>query len=664
MSSDTDFSQFLRKNQQQNSQGSSDDVDFSQFKRRSANETYVKRPGQIAVQSAAAGLRALPRTGYDLLKGVVSATGGDLSKLEQAEKDAPDWLKKFGSSAFPTYEEVREEQKKNGKEFGTDKPLAQPEGAIERGVEKFGRFIGESPAFGGVGGARGVASLGGLAAGTQLGEEAQLGPLGQLLTGTVGALLPGGIRTAAKAIASPKQTLAKGAALFTPKNKIDLQKKIIQDARDSGVQLDLGTITNNRLIQGIQTKLAQSSLTGKAFEDFKQKLSQQVIDQYKNLSDTLGKARFEATKDAGEALQGALKTERDVSKKAYSEIYKSAKNRLTDKSVVYPDRIISSIERLESELKPGSLKGTEQKAVLSFIEDLKKDVMAGEGQIKGAKVRDLINDKVAIHDIVDYELEGGTKQLLKGLAKDIDETIQQYGRVDPQFSKDYKLADKKFGVHANTFRNKNISASLKSQDPAQVLNKMNNVQGIKDIKKALSGSAESRELFNDLSRFKLDQIVQKSFEEGASNQVKLGQFGNTLNKPKNLELIKELLPPETFTRLKKLMSSSKEISTAANKFLNSSQSGTSLADMSASYKIMDDFGAALRGNPWPFVVSGGSYLTAGQISKLMTNPEFLKAVEDAIIASNSNNQVILRNAANKIFQTAKVTARAVPEVSQ
>ena len=628
-----------------------------------AYEKYVQRPGQIAGQAAVAGFKSLPRTGYDLLKTVVSATGGDLSKLEQAEQNAPEWLKSFAKKAFPSYEEVRDQQKEKGKQYGSEKPLAQPEGAVEKGIEKFGRFLGESPAFGGVGGAKGLASLGGLSAGVQVGEEANLGPIGQLVTGTIGALAPGGIKSAVKGITSSKHGLAKAAAKFTPKDKLALQQQIIKDARDAGIKLDLGTISGNRFIQGMQTKLAQSSLTGKSFEDFKQKLSQQVIDQYKNLSDTLGKAKFQTISEAGEALQGALKAERDASQKAYRDLYSGAKKRLTDKSVVYPDRIIKTIEEIESGLKPGSLKSTEQKAVLNFIQDVKKDVMAHEGQIKGAKVQDLINDKIAIHDIVDYEIEGGTKQLLKKLAKDIDETIQQYGRVDPQFAKEYKLADKKFGMHADTFRNKSIGSALKSQDPSQVLNRMNNVQGIRDVKRALSGSADGRELFNDLSRFKLDQIIQKSFEEGASNQVKLGQFGNTFSKGKNRELIKEILPPETFKRLDRLMRTSHEISQAANKFLNTSQSATSLADLAAAGTIMADVGYLFAGNPWPLAVSVGGYVGINQLSKLITNPEFLKAVEEAVLASNSTSPILMKRAADKLLEIAQITSRAVPEAS-
>jgi hypothetical protein len=665
MNANQDFSQFLRKapaNQSKNS-----NTEFSQFLRKPKREDgglyeeFIERPGQIMGQAVAAGFRALPRTAYDLTKTLVGALGGNLSKQEEFEKNAPEWLKKSASEAFPTYEEVREKQKDLKTLSG--KKIAQPEGSFEKGLEKFGRFVGEAPSLGGVGGVKGLLSLGGLAAGIQIGEESNLGPIGQLVTGAIGAATPAGVGRLFKAVISPKKNLAKAVAKFTPQETIELQKQIINDAREAGIQLDIGTMTKNHFIEGLQTKLASSSLTGNALEEFKKTLSNQVVAQYKKLADNLGKAQFETVHDAGEVLQNALKAERDVSQRQYRDIYNGSKKRLSDASVVYPDKVIATINRLESELKPGSLKGTEQKAVLQFIEDLKKDVMTAEGQLKGAKVKDLINDKVAIHDIVDYEIEGGTKKLLITLAKEIDETIQQYGRIDAQFAKDYKLADKKFGEHSRTFRNKNIAASLKTQDPRQILSKMNTTQGIREIKKALHGSAEGRELFKDISRFKLEQLIEKSLEQGASNQIQFGKFGNTLTKGQNRELVRELLGKQGFESLDRLMKTSHRISESANKFLNTSKTASTLFDMGLAGTLLTEAGYALAGNPWPFALTAGGLAVSRQTAKLISNPEFLKMVEEAILASNTNNPTIMKHAADRLLETAKTTLRASGEVS-
>lgn len=671
MASKIDLSQFKKAAPQANAPQPTQGVDLSQFKKpeekRGAYETYVERPGQIAAQSAVAGLRAIPRTGLDLIKSVVTAAGGDISKLEEAQKNAPDWLKNFASKAFPSYEEVRADQAKQ-KAYKSEKPLAQPEGAIERGVEKFGRFIGEAPAFGGVGGIKGAVSLGGLATGIQIGEEAEMGPIGQLALGVAGSVIPSGAaslaKTGAKAISSPKQTLAKGMAKFTPKESAATQKKIIENARKAGVQLDAGSITNSNMIKQMQSALAQSGLTGKPLERLKNQMQEQIVSSYKTIADDLGKAQFDSIHDAGATLQTAIKAEKDASRQQYRDIYQASKKQLSDASAVYPDRVISLIGKLESELKPGSLKGTEQKAVLSFIQDLKKDVMDAEGKLKPAKVKDLINDKIAIHDIVDYEIEGGTKELLKQMAKEIDSTIQQYGRENPQFAKDYKLADKKFGEHVRTFRNKNIGAAIKAQDPRQLVGKMNTTQGIKDIKKSLEGSQYGKELFNDLARFKLDQMLMKNFEEGMSNQIKFGTFSNVLKKANNREVAKELLDKEGFKRLDNLTKTSGVLAESANKFLNTSQSSVRLVDLAFAGKLMSDIGHALTGNPFPLMKTGGIYVATNQMSKLLSDPVFLKLLEEAVIASKSNNVSKMAAISAQIKKHAMTSLRASPSVEQ
>jgi len=637
--------------------------------KRGLYEEFVERPGQIAGQAAVAGARALPRTAFDLLKTVVSATGGDISKLEKAQKESPEWLRSVASKAFPTYEEVRKGQE-GQKTFTEDKLLAQPETSVERGIEKFGRFIGEAPAFGGVGGARGLASLGGLATGVQLAEESELGPVGQILSGVAGAFIPGAalgsLKGVAKAITASKKAIAKGivkgVSLFTPKDTLALQKQIINDAREAGVQLDIGSLTNSKTVKFIQSQLAQSPLTGSALEQLKTRLSEQVATGYKTIVEDLGKAQFETVHDAGQAVQDRLRIERDASKAQYSNIYNDATKSLTDKSTVYPDRVISMINKLETQLKPGSIKGTEQKAVLQFIEDLKKDVMHPTGELKSAKVKDLINDKIAIHDIVDYEIEGGTKQLLKQLAKEIDTTIQQYGREDAQFAKNYKLADKKFGEHARTFRNKNIASSLKTQDPRQILTKMNTTQGIRDIKKSLDSSVEGKEIFKDLSRFKLDQILEKNLEYGLNHNIKFGQFATSLKKANNREIVKELLGKEAFNRLDKLMKTSGTLAESASKFLNTSQSQVAFVNLAFAANLMADVGQALSGNVLPLIKTGGTLVGVRQISKLISDPKFLKLVEEAILASNTNNPHIMERAASRLKEGAKVALRIASDL--
>jgi len=670
MSSTTDFSQY-RRGQQESSEQNNDSLgQFAQFKRapkRGAYETFVERPGQIVGQSAVAGLKALPRTAYDLLKTVVEKTGGDLSKLQEAEKNAPEWLKDFAKDHLRTYEEIREEQARTGKQYGSDKSLAQPEGATERALEKFGRFLGESPALGGVGGARGVASLAGLAGGMQVGEESKLGPLGQFITGGIGALTPGGIRGLGRAIASPRQTVAKGVAKLTPSKSIDIQKQLIRDARDAGVQLDVGSLSDSRLVKFVQNQLAQSALAGESLENFKKQLSKQIIDEYKGVADSIGQSRFQTHYQAGEAVQNAIRQHKDTTLSQARDLYNSARKR-GGNFQVFTGKVGDVVKELEESLTPGSIKSGEQKAVLEALNKLKSDVLTPAGDIKSASINDLINDKIALNDIIDYEVQGGAKQLLKKAVKALDETISAHGKVDPTFAKEWNMANKRFSEHAKTFRNQNISNVLKTQDPATILNKMNSAAGIRDVKNALSSSKEGRDLFNDLKRYKIDDLLEKSLEQNVKDQIQFGKVGNALKKGKNEDLLRELMPKQDFERLQRLAKLSGNIAESANKFLNTSQSGTTIINMAAVADILHSFSQAFVGNFAPAAVSIGGLAGVRGLSKLITNPKFLTAVEDAILASKSNNLNLMERAGAELLnltgQGAKTAARGVGNATE
>jgi len=658
--SNEEITKFLGSNEQKSQQGQIEQnqpvEESSIFEKVMEVPKAFVRKADVFGTNAAAGLRAIPRTGFDLLTTIVGATGGDLSKLEEAQANAPEWLKNFASSAFPTFEE----QKKKYQEDGS--PVE--EGFVENVLAKAGRFVGEAPAFGGVGGAKGLASIGGMAVGSQIAEDQDLGPVASIALGVGGALAPSSIASASRGIknivSKPKETLAKIAAYFTPKDKLALQQQIIQDARKAGVQLDIGSITDSNLLKQTQSILAQSGLTGTALDDLKLKMTGDIAKEYKAVADNLGKARFQTNYEASQVVKEAIKNERNASKQVYKDIYDGSMKALGEDAIVYPDRVISSIERIESKLSPGGLKTTEQKSVLNMLEDIKKDILSPEGGPKGAKVKDLINDKIALHDIINYEIDGGTKQLLKDLAKEIDNTIIQHGIENPKFARDYKMADKKFGEYAQTYRNKNISAILKGEDPMVILSKMKSVQGIKDVKKALDGSAESRQLFNDLKRFKMDQIFENNLVDSTTKQAKFGTFSKVLEKSNNRELMKELLGTKDLNRLESLMKVSGNLAESANKFYNSSKSASKGLDIAAVVKFMTDAGHLMSGNPWPIARTTAGLATAKVTAKLFADPKFLKLAEEAVLALKVNNPRKMKEVFEKMGPMIEAASRQAP----
>lgn len=487
--------------------------------------------------------------------------------------------------------------------------------------------------------ARGI----GAAAALNVAAENDLGPIGTLVAAVVGDILGGGAIPAAKAagkafrhpVETARQLGAKAVTLGTRlsgQEKLALQKDLIESFRKAGIQADVGTLTDSNLVKSMQARLSQSGLVGRALDELKTNMTNDIVSKYKELADQLGEAKFSTIHEAGQALQEMTRGIRDLdlgeTRQIYDKVRQSAKN---PNAQVHPERLIEAVKHLEENLKPGTLKSAGQKAVLDYIEKLKADIMDENGHLKLAKVNDLMNNKIALNDIISYEVQGGAKQLLKPLVGEIDRAILQHGRHDAAFAKNYVEANKRFSQHAKTFRNKRIDQILRGQDPTSLMNKMNTVQGIRDIKNALNKTPEGRKLFNDLKRFKFDQIIFNNMIDGATNQLKFGKFSNILEKGSNRAIIQEIMGPTSFKRLVGLQKATGKIAESAQKFFNASKSGVVAGDAVVIVKALTDLSSLFAGNPWPLLRTAGGITGARYLSKLLADPEFLRLVEESIL---------------------------------
>jgi len=481
----------------------------------------------------------------------------------------------------------------------------------------------------------------GAAAGSalQAAEDGEFGPVGTMAAAIAADVAAGGaaglVKAGIKAVKNPKQQLAKAAASFTKSEKQQLQKTIIKDFSDAGIQADLGTITDSNLIRWVQSRLAQSGLTGPGLEKLRTQITTDIKKEYGQIAEGLGNSRFQAKYEAGQATKDMIVRVRDKDLQSIRDIYKSSEKELKQGSKVFTDGVINKITDIEKSLTPGSVKSAEQKSVLKAINELKQDLLKVHPEGRAGFVQDLINNKRGIQDIINYETQGGAKQLLKGVNAELDRAIISHGRTNPKFAQEYVTAQKRFSTHAKTFRNKNIDQIIKSQDPSRIIDKMNSAQGIRDVRQALKTYPAGEALFNNLKRFKFDEVIGSNLVDSVTKQAKLGTFSKLLEKGKNREIIKELLSPTEYRRLQKLQTNAGRLADSANKFFNSSQSATVAADAAAILTLLKQVGYAVSGNPWPIAKGIAGAATTRKLSSLIADPEFLKLTEEAIRAFNS-----------------------------
>lgn len=501
--------------------------------------------------------------------------------------------------------------------------------------------------------------LRGVGAGTalELAERGNFGPIGTLASLVIGDisgnLASKGAKVIKDIISNPRQALAEVATKFTKKDKINLQKEIIDDFKKSGIQADIGTLTNSDLVKWVQSRLAQSGLTGKALDELKTTQLEQIRSEYKKLAESLGQAKYATNHEAGEVLKESLTKIKDADLAEARNLYKQATDELSQTAHVNSKRIADEIANIERKLKPGNYKSAEQTAVLDILQKVKRDIYDSQGNVIYGSVKDLMNNKIALNEAIDYELQGGSKQLLKGVVSEIDRAIISHGKEKPGFARKYIQANRKFSEHAKTFRNKNISQLLKTHDASQLMNRFNSVQGIQDIRKILQKTPEGKQIYNDLSRLKLDQVIGNHLAENTAQQAKLGTFSKLLDKEKNRDIIKELMPKESYKRLQTLQKNAGTLAETAQKFLNASKSGVTLEDAGIVAKVLTDLGNLFVGNPWPLIKTGSTVAGARYLTRLMGDAQFLKLVEEAILAANNNDIPLMKKLAKEIAEPVK-----------
>ena len=703
LSNHPDYSKKIEKAQQQgySSQEIGDFLKTYSTKRKQPEKSLPEQAGRIGAQFAlgAAENAALP---YEIGAATIAQPQAqevayrqnlmeDIESMQQAKemggfpgRDEP-WNQKDEEQLQNLVEQVKDPEK--AKQFVKTADIGirgiaekvtgadlQPKGALEKAANWYGYIknpknakelikLGTSPkeiAKAIIPGKQIARSLG---AGTALhmAEENKFGPLGTMAAAIVGDLAGGGIAGITKAITQPKKTLAKTAAFFS-NTKNAIKSDLKQAAEETKFTKDIGTITNNNMVQMIQARLAASGLTGKPLEKLRKQMTKEIVDEYKVIADELGASRFQGLHEAGETAKQGMIRIRDADLAETRKLYENANKALKPQSSIDGTRLLNSVKNIENELKPGALKSKEQSSVLSALEKLKEDLAIP----KKVNVKELMNNKIALNDIINYEVQGGTKQLLKKIVGELDRAIISHGKENIPFVRNYITANKKFAEHAKTFRNKNIDQLLKSSDPVAIMNKMGSVQGIRDLKKVLTRTPEGKQIFNDLSRSKLDQIVGNNMVDGVTEQLKAGKFANILEKGKNRELVKEILPPEAFKRLVRLQQHVGKLAESAQKFFNASQSATAGHDLVTMGSILTGIFSIFTGNPFASgaLTAIGGTLGARQLSKLIADPEFLKLTEEAIRASSSNNVSSMNEVAKKMISYLNQVAPALVQTEK
>ena len=486
----------------------------------------------------------------------------------------------------------------------------------------------------------------GAIAGMEAAAADEYGPMGTMammgLGQLIGEMTAGGAKGIARAIKSPGSVLqkfekAKATASDATRRGIKRvfgkpeQQQIINDLRAAGLQGDLGTVTNNRLIQMVQNALEQSGFSGPRLDAFRKQLSADIANQYNDVTSTLRGVVSDSYDLLGQQTKSELENIINRTKADYQAMYRQASDvaRGVD---IYAGNVGSRAHELLDLLEPGAVKSPDNQRVINLINDLLTDIEY-QGTPKAVNAQTLINNRSNLKSIINYSKfeEEGVKKLLHQLVKEIDTTLTTQLGDNKQFINAWQSANKKFAEYAGTYLHKDTLNFLRGK-PENVMAQLGSIDGIRRIRRALSATPEGQQIYNNLAATKMQELVGRHMLDSTTQQVKLGTFEKLLDKTKNRDIARALLGQEQFNRLARLQKASGRLADVRNKFFNASQSGRYAVDIAIASKIYRDVTALLTGNPWPLMRTASTYGATRSITKLITDPRVLQYVEESIMA--------------------------------
>jgi hypothetical protein len=353
----------------------------------------------------------------------------------------------------------------------------------------------------------------------QAAEEGNLGPVGSMGAIIAGEVIGHAPKGAKYVVQNPKKAAAQAVNLFTGANSSKAwTKQLIEDAKELGIQLDAGSLTNSDLIKLAQARAVQSGLVGKELKEFQKNLSEQIMSAYGDATSHLGELRFENNFQAAEAIKEALKvsevnlgvvreptgTPRSLAGRIAVEERPNYQQELLNRiapqefesSAQAGQNLKTAAEDIKAPIKEdfnqrftefkeqvaeipagpqvqladtlnefvrgneGSLLLGESAAearVLNAAREL-RDRLRAEGGYLGVTLDELMKTKTTLGDVANYEFGGSNfESAYKKLVSDIDEAIYRtLEEVNPELAAASRELNAEYSAFKDMFENKNV----------------------------------------------------------------------------------------------------------------------------------------------------------------------------------------------------------------
>lgn len=407
-----------------------------------------------------------------------------------------------------------------------------------------------------------------------------------------------------------------------------LENKTIQTlANDIGVDLPYNAVSDSKLGNFVANSVLKNSILTDAWKEQIKSTKTSAKNSFKNALSKVGDAKD--SEGINRSVREHLTKEESIIKsyidEAYAKVDLSQVNLSENRDALKPlqDAINTLKDTYNTKRTPLTNDGKTVSKFIAETEEIYKDIFNGNPDKLNLNGDDLKQLRSNVLSLGQYGEARGERGSVKLLTKGIEEAFENIGKKKgfEDVLKVKKEADALYKLHEiGRVRTSLWQALTKEQAPTEALNYMTSTSKIDEMAKIIGTSIEGKQIFADLKRTKLNQILDSKVIDNSTGFSfdKLSTiFGEG---KKERDLIKKLAGEEAYNVLDKLAKVADRVKSSNKDFLNSSGSGDTVYNL---FRV----GNVLHSAASPSSV--GVFLAPDILTKVLTNKSVVSRLNKA-----------------------------------
>lgn len=473
--------------------------------------------------------------------------------------------------------------------------------------------------------------------------------------------------------------------------------EVLKLAKKHNIDLPVNVGLRNTPLNSLHNNFLKSMFAAKSYRDIYKKADEQMFNKVKSSIDTLGIDNVPPN-TASARFRDFLSEEKKLVNDKVEELYSDAVLNAGKGEKVIPENSIKAINEFSSLLNrdiqaPDTLKvskilgkladswgllpknneaisalkknGYDNPELLSKIFSQLSNKNKGLPSLEIGRLNEVRQELGKM--TYDQDLRGATgllSSLRKAVTKDIESS------TNPEFINKWKEANRFYRKNVVTRIQSDLAHSmLTGEAPKDAFDAMSTLKGINHVEKIAGETEKGQRVFSDLKKAKVRELLKDtidgSYEDGT---IRKAAFSKIFQKgEKNQEVLQKLLGKSEYDKLSDISKISEEFSKSGKELLNTS--GTT--PVAADYERIKDVaksalklvfggvssGYSVAGSTGAFVATGAAMATPYLLSKLVSNPVFVREARIYALARKAAKEKQAQSVLKKLIKMSDSEAR-------